>query len=70
MALKVVTAKLSDGTTQTCSVPASTTPDAFVLHIKQSGGFWSDQNIQGKGGQSVGALWVPYHAIVNITWTS
>lgn len=70
MAAHVLTCKLTDGTTQTTTVPPTTTPDAWVAHLKQQGGFWSDRNLQGQGGQSAGTIFVPWHAVVSVTYTS
>lgn len=70
MPAHVLTFKLSDGTTQTLNVPANSTPDGWVRHIRSEGGFWTDRNLQGQGGQTVGQLFVNWEQIVSVTYTS
>lgn len=70
MSLHVITFKLSDGTTQTQQVPAASTVDQFLQHIRSVGGFWTDRTLQAVQGATVGAVFVNWEQVVSVTYTS
>lgn len=70
MANHVVTFKLSDGTTQTSQVPAGSSVDAWVAHIKSQGGFWTDRTTQGTQALGPGSLFVNWDQVVSVSYTS
>jgi hypothetical protein len=70
MALHVLTFKLTDGTTQTSTVPAGSNPDAWIRHIITEKGFWTDRNLQGQGGLTVASIFVNWEQVVSVTYTS
>jgi hypothetical protein len=73
MALKVLTIKLTDGTSKTYNVPASSSPDQEVLHIKANAGFWANESKRTGGvaeGSVVGDIFFNWEQIVSITYTS